>query len=246
MSIVSSDLVCYCAASRPEDDASTSGGAIDTASQPALTQFGTSAKVAVISDGTDTRSVTIEGRDAGGAIQTESVTLNGTSEVLSTNTYSRVLSIVLGSSSGTRTVLVKEGSGGTVRGTLAPNITGLYIMFRKSASAGTTQVRYEKLFWQNNNGSLSLTSAQMTLTTDAASDIQIGCDVALNSSASVANRLTAPSSVVFVGDNVAQGIPSSGVLAAASKVGVWIQETLAANASALTSTFTTQLAGQTV
>lgn len=85
-----------------------------------MTAWTGGAKVALISDGADTRVVTIYGLDNSGTPVpvTETVTLTGAVEVLSANTYTKVWAISLASTSGSRTVLAKQGTGGTTRGTI--------------------------------------------------------------------------------------------------------------------------------
>ena len=136
MSIVSSELVCYSAASVPEDDSSTSGGAIDTATRPSLTQWSANAVAAVVSDGADTRTVTVTGRLASGVVDSEVLTLTGTSEVVGAKTWERVLKVVLSTTSGSRTVTLKQGSGGSTRATIGINETKSHINFQQSASSG--------------------------------------------------------------------------------------------------------------
>lgn len=244
MSIVSGELICYSAASIPEDDTSTSGGAIDTATRPGLTQWSANAVAAAISDGADTRTLTITGRLASGVIDTEILTLTGAVEVVGAKTWERVLKAVLSTTSGSRTVSLKQGSGGTTRATLGPNETKTHIFFQQSASAGSQLKRYEKLHWKNTNGSLALTSAQVTLTADPSSKIKIGVAATTGDSGTVANRLAAPGGISFVDDSVAQSVPG-GSLASGANIGVWLEQTLGANDPAVKSTFTTQLSGQT-
>lgn len=88
-----------------------------------MTAWGANAKVALISDGADTRVATIYGMDNSGTPVpvTETVTLTGAVEVLSVNTYSKVWAISLSAISGSRTVLAKQGTGGTTRGTIGIN-----------------------------------------------------------------------------------------------------------------------------
>jgi hypothetical protein len=62
MSISSSELIFYSSANIPTDDTTTSGGAISTTSRPELTQFSGAAIVQIVSDGADTRAVTVTGR----------------------------------------------------------------------------------------------------------------------------------------------------------------------------------------
>jgi len=243
MSIASSDLLCMDSANVPSDDASTSGGAISTTSRPDLTQFSANAVAAVVSDGADTRTVTVTGRLATGAVDTEVLTLNGTTEVVGAKTWERIQKIVASATSGTRTVTFRQGSGGTTRATILPNETTRHISFQNASSDPSTgKTRYEKIFWKNAHGTLSLLSAAVTLTTDAASNIQIGLDTAVDASVSVANRLTAPGSVTYSDDGVALTVPGAN-LAAGSAIGVWIQQTLASGAAATKSTYTTKLSG---
>lgn len=97
------------------------GSSADDDGSSALTAFGANAVVALVSDGTDTRNVTLVGEDASGARQTETVALTSAVEVLSSGTYSKLYLAYVSSTSATRTVTIKQGSGGTTRGTIAPN-----------------------------------------------------------------------------------------------------------------------------
>lgn len=245
MSITAAELICYGAASKPTDDVSTTGGAIDTAKRPVFTQFGSAAKLSLTSDGTDTRNVTIVGRLANSAIAQETIALTSAVEVLSSNTYERIQSVTLASGSGSRTVTLKQGSGGSTIATIPVNETGVYMMFQNSFSSGSSLVRYEKLFWYNSDGSLTLTSTTVTLSADPSGLMQIGLATSNGDSATIANRLAVPAGVSFVGVGTAQSIPSSGNLPSATGIGVWVSQTLGINAAAQKNNFTTQLQGQT-
>jgi hypothetical protein len=245
MSIAASDLILYSSANTPEDDTSTSGGAIDATSRPVLTQLSSNAQICFVSDGADTRGITVKFRNAAGAVVTETPSLNGAVEVLTSATAERILSITLGSSSGTRTVTIKQGSGGSTLATIPPNEVKVHISFQQSASSTGSLVRYEKTFWKNAHATLTLNSAAVKLTADPVSKIKIGLAAAVNGSTSVANRLAVPGSVSFVDDNVSQSVPS-GVLAAGDAIGTWIEQTLDANDTAQRSTFTTELSGSSV
>lgn len=242
MPIADTDLLLYCAADHPDDDSDSTGGAIDITMRPEFTQFAAPAVVALISDGTDTRVATLVFRDATGAIDTEDVTLTSAVEVVSVATVERLLSITMDGPDAARTVTVKEGSGGTTRGTIPPDEVGFTACFIASASAVGAVTRHEKIFWLNNHGSLTLNSAEVTLTGDPSSRIKMGLCVAKNDSTSIANRLATPAGVSFVDDNVAQGVPT-GAMAAGDRIGVWIKQELQAADSPFKSTFTTKLAG---
>jgi hypothetical protein len=242
MSILATELIAYGSASLPTDDTSTSGGAIDGTRRPVFTQLTANAVIAAVSDGADTRTLTVTGRNAAGAVVSDSGALTGATEKVLTVTFERVQKIEMGTTDAARTVTVKQGSGGTTIATIPPNEIGFYALFLNSSSAASTQTRYEKIFWKNTNGTLTLNSAQVTLTADPASKINIGLATAINDTGSVANRTTAPASVTFVGLSTAQNVPG-GVLAAGDKIGVWIKQSLASNDAAQKNTFTTQLNG---
>src|SRR5215831_10473492 len=243
MSILSTDLKAYQAASMPEDDVSTSGGAIATTGKVEFTDIAAPDVVDYVSDGADTRSVTVTGRDATGAIVSETKTLNGVTTVNGTQTFERILKIAI-TSDPSRTFTLKRHTGSVTIATAEPLYTSVRRLFYNSASAGSSTVRYEKIFWKNTNATITLTSAQMTLTADPQARLQLGCAPSVGVTATVTNRLTAPASVTFVGVGVAQSVPG-GSIAAGSAIGVWLQQTLPANDPAFKNTFTTQLSGQT-
>jgi hypothetical protein len=245
MSIIAAELIAYGSASRPSDDSSTTGGAIATTDRPDITQLTANAVIAVISDGADTRTVTVQGRNAAGAVTQEVLNLNGAVEVVGAVTFERILTLTLSGADGSRTVLVKQGSGGATRATLLPNDLTRTTLFRQSASAAGTVIRYEKIFWKNTNGTLTLNAAQMRLTADPDSRIRIGCATAINDTGTVTNRITAPGGVTFVDDNVFQGVPG-GVLTAGDRIGVWVEQNLPGSDIAHRTTLTTELSGTSV
>lgn len=86
-----------------------------------MTAFGADALACVVSDTAgDARVVRITGLNGSGAPVTETVTLNGTTEVLSANTYSKVWGCSAASTDGAKTITIKQGSGGTTRGVIGP------------------------------------------------------------------------------------------------------------------------------
>lgn len=244
MSITAADLIAYLTANNPTDDAGNSGGAIDTTKRPDLDQFSAAATPYIESDGADTRNITIYGRNAAGALINETQALNGVTPVAFTNSFERILAVVAASGDASRTVLVKEGSGGTVRCTLNPNQVESRSMFYASASDTATMTRYEVLYWVNTHATLSLTSAEVTLTADPSARIKIGLAASKGDITALTDRLTAPGGVSFVDDSVAVGVPT-GALAAGERIATYIQQVLPANDPAAKSSFTTQLSGTT-
>jgi hypothetical protein len=245
LSILNTELVAYASASLPVDDVSTTGGAIDATRRPVFTQLTSNAVIAAVSSAADTRTLTVTGRDATGAVVTDSLVLTGTTEKVGIVTFERIINAELNGTSGTLTVTLKQGSGGATIATIPINETGPCSFFRNSASSTSTLVRYEKFFWKNTNATLTLNAAAITLTADPATKITLGVGSTLNDTVSVANRLTAPSGVTFVGVNTAQSVPT-GVVPAGSAVPVWMKQTLAANDAALRQTFVTQLSGTSI
>lgn len=246
MPIASTDLKKYAAANRPEDDASASGGGITTSHSLEITQPAAPTALEVVSSqaGDTTQVLTVKGRDSAGTLITATAALNGTTAVALAGTFERVLEAGL-SAAAAGTVTLRASGGGATVCTLPPGQLGQHILFKRSASDPTaSRVRYEKEFWKNEHASLSLQNATLTLTADPAAKVEMGVAGAVNDTISVANRLTAPTGITFVNDNVAQSVPG-GALAAGAAIGVWIKQTLAAGDAPVKSTYTTELSGDT-
>lgn len=105
------------------------------ATQGNMTAWTLADNVTLLSDGADVRVATIYGELAG-VYQTEMVTLTGTTPVISVNTYDHVYAVWLASTSGSRTVTVKQTSSGAVRGTIGPNKIICWI-WRTAADMGS-------------------------------------------------------------------------------------------------------------
>lgn len=245
MSIAAADLKFYQAANHAEDDASIQGGAIATAGKVEFTQFTANAVAEVVSDGADVRTVTVHGRLATGARDSEAIVLTGAAPVAGAKTWERILKVVMSASDGARTVSVKQGAGGAVRATIEPNVTSARAFFIDSASGAAQVIRYEKLFAKNTHGTLTLNSAAIKLTADPAARIRVGAAPSKADAATTANRISAPASVTFVNDNVSQGVPT-GALAAGETIGVWSEQDLPASDAANRSSFTLEISGTTV
>lgn len=246
MPIVAADLVAYGPANLVEDDTSTAGGDRVVARRPNLDQFSASAIPHIESDnaGDTTQTVTIVGRNAAGAKISEVQTLNGTTPVAFTNTFERILKVTK-SATTTGTVLVKQGSGGTTRVTLAPAELISFAFFIDASSDPSAQKdRYELIYWQNTHGTLSLTSATVDLTADPASKILFKMHTAVGNAGTITNRKTSPGGT-FLDDNNPTSLPGDGNLDAGEYIGVWINQRLSAGDSPVKNSFTTKLAGTT-
>ena len=245
MSIVSSELRLYCAASMPENDTATTGGAIDLEVRPVFTQLTADAVGAAVSDGADTRDVAFTGRLDTGAISSETETLNGAVEVTTTAEFERLLKVLATTTSGTRTVTIKQGAGGSTVATIPPNEKGFRLMFYNSASESGEVVRNEKCFYYNANPTLTLTDAEIELSADPSTFIKIGLAASKDDTATIANRLATPGGISFVDDGVAQAIPDN-TLEAETGIGIWIKQTLPAAQAPAKSTFTLQITGKSI
>ena len=132
------------------DDADDDDGAVGT-----LAAFTSGAKVALVSDGSDTRSVDVWGV-SGGVGVLETIVLTGNSEVLSIATFAIVYAVHT-TVSGSRTVSIRQGSAGAVRGTIgvgAVNCFGWIAAASKSvgillpeSTPSTGEGIWEKVTW---------------------------------------------------------------------------------------------------
>lgn len=246
MPIAATDLLPLGSADRPEDDTSSSGGAIDTGDRPSpCTLAANDTLEAVSSQAADTtQQVTVTGRGADGAILTDTQTLTGTTPVVFTGTFERVLKVTMDGTA-TGVVTIRRESAGATVDTIPVGEVGFFGMFLKSASESSGTTRYEKIFWKNDHATLTLNSAELELTADPSSKITVGATVAKDDSTSVANRKATPAGVSFVDDGVAINVPT-GILAAGEAIGLWILMTLSADDSPLKTSHTTQLSGTSV
>jgi hypothetical protein len=133
------------------NDANDADGA-----QGNMTAFSADALVALVSSAADARTASLFGLDAGGVPQTEDVVLNGTTEVLSIGTYSTLFGVHL-DTTGATTVTVKEGTGGTARGTIGSGKVACWLwlealtkpagVYLPSLAAGTEYGVWLKQTW---------------------------------------------------------------------------------------------------
>lgn len=247
MPIVAADLIAFSPLNRPEDDTSTGGGGRDVDHRPAFTQLAANDDIEVVSDNAvdTTQVVTVDGRDATGAFVTATATLNGLSAVILSpaTVYERALSAIMDADAVGIVTVRREAAAGDLAN-IPIGERGFSALFIKSASEASPATRYDKFFWLNNHGTLSLTTAQVQTTVDPAAVIRQGVHTAKDDTATIANRKTAPAGVTFVADSVQQAVPTN-TLAAGEAIGIWIEQALAADNAPVRSTFTHELAGET-
>ncbi len=250
MSVTAAELIVYGSANMPEANATTSGGAIDTAVKMLFTDISATDGVEFVSsNGADTMNITVTGRNAAGAIVAETVALTGTSPTTSTTaTFERILKVVLASTAA-GTVTVRKASDNVTIGTLEAGITSLRRLFYDAAAdatGGSSRSFYEKVFVKNTNGTTTLTNAQIAEQADPTGNITFDLEDAVDDTNSVADRLnTVPAGMLGSFDNTTKTVPGGGNLAAGSRIGVWVKLTLAAGTAAAKSTWTLRTTGTT-
>jgi hypothetical protein len=248
MSILTTDLVAYAAASNPTVDGSTVGGAIDLLRFIDFTQMtGNDTIQAVSSSAGDTsQTITVTGRDAGGNVVVSSATtLTGTTPVTITGlgTVERILKAELSATAaGTVTVRSTTGPGTNFSRVIPIGQRGFFAIFQQGASnPSSTVTYYAKFFWKNNHGSLALTAAQVIESADPSTLIAHGLEAALNDTNTQTSRIVAPSGPTFA--STPANVPNSQSLTAGSQIGTWLRLSLGTGQAAQRTTYTSQLSG---
>lgn len=250
MSITASELKFYCSANMPEDDVSTSGGAIDTTASVIFTDIATTDNVYVVSSNAgDTMNIVVTGRLATGVIDSDTIALNGTTGVAGVKNFERILKIVLASTAtGTVTVSRDNSPTYTAIATLEPGILEVRRLFYDAtaeASGGSSRDFYEKIFIKNTNSTLTLTDAVISEYADPGANITFDLEDAVNDTNSVSDRLgVAPSGMLGTFTGADKSVPGD-ALAAGSSIGVWLKLTLAAGTTAAKNTYTIRITGKT-
>jgi len=247
MAIAATDLKLYGSATMPDDDTPTNiGGAISTAKKVEFTDITPAGKVEMLSSaaGDTTQTVTISYRDTAGAIQTEVQTLNGTTVVDFADTMDRILKIIM-SATATGTITIrKDGDAGGLA-TLEPGITEVRRPFyNSSAPASGSRKYYEKCFFKNEHGTLTLTVAKVIEQADAVAKIAFGLPASKDDTGDngANNRQVAPGGITF--DSADKDLPGN-TLAAGETIGVWLEVSLAAGDAPQDTTYTLRLQGNT-
>jgi hypothetical protein len=243
--VAASDLVFYASASVPDEDSSSSGGAIDTLRRLDFTQIAANDTIEAVSDNAgDTMNLTVEGRDSQGRVVSETKALTGTSPISFSTlaTAERVLKAELASAP-TGSVTVRRTTGPTTIRVIPAGERGFLAAFRKDASdPSSTKDYYIKGFWKNTHGSLAALAATVKQNADPSAVITHALDASVNATTSTTNRLTTPG---FTFNDSDKAVPGTD-LAFGDRIGVWLKLSLAAGASPLKTTYTSEIAFQTV
>jgi hypothetical protein len=250
--IVSTELVHYASVNMPDTDSGAAGGAIDTARFLDFTQISANDSIEALSDGADTRNLTIEGRKADGTIASETKALTGATFITfsTLSTVERVLKAELSAADASRTVTIRKASDDALIRALGPNKRGFLMFFRKASSdPSATRNYYAKGFWKNENGTLALLNAVVSQSADPDGRITHLLANAVDDTATSTDRLTAPAAAntqdpdTF--DDTAKAVPGTN-LGAGVAIGVWYRAQLPAADAPHRTTYTTQLAGDSV
>jgi hypothetical protein len=246
VSVASSDIVAYLSANMPDSDSGTAGGAIDALRRPDFTQIAANDTIEAVSSsaGDTTQTVTVEARAASGSVVSETKTLTGTTPIsFSTlGTVERILKVEL-SATCAGSVTVRRTTGPTTIRVIPAGERGFWMIFRKDASDPSSQVDYyAKIFLKNTHGTLSALSATVKQNADPSGLVTHALAASVGDSGTVTNRITSPG---FTFDDTDKVVPGTD-LAAGAAIGVWLRLRLAAGQAAAKTTYTTELAFQTV
>lgn len=253
MPIVASDIVAYGSANMPDDDSGLNiGGAIDTSIRVVFTDIAATDEIEILSSnaGDTTQTVTIYGRNAAGELVSDSATLNGLTPVLVAGTaFERVLKIII-SAAHTGTVTVRDQDTDTTIAAMEPGVLEVRRPFYDAAadaSGGSARTYYEKVFFKNNHGSLTLTSAVIKEQADPSTKVDFDLESTLDGTDTNGggnNRQVAPGGYTF--DSADKNVANSQNLTAGSAQGVWLRLSLAAGDAAQNTSVTMRVSGNTV
>ena len=247
MSVANTDLVIYTASGMPENNTSIVGGDINSGIRASFDDPSSSSTIIIYSSsGTDTsQNLTLAGRADGGTIISESLALNGTSNVNSVYTYNRILTASLDA--------IAVGNI-TVSGNGVNKITDIPVgesgfrrpFYDATASADTAKTYYEKVFIKNNNTSSNLTDAQVIeVNSGLASKISFGLEDTKKSNQTIDNREAVPTGITGGFGAGPSGIMND-VLNTGDYQGVWFKLSLDAEEASINSFYEVQVSGTTV
>lgn len=258
MSLSASDIKVYQAVNHAENDTDPQGGAIDV-SGVVVFDSGTLANAlndtvdVVSTSGTDTtQTVTIYGRNAGGSIVSENFALTGTSQVVGSTTFERIMKVVVDATfvgnieihanSTSDVIMTLLGSVAAPGGVAELSVRRLFYGATANATGGASKDFYEKVFIKNNNAVNSLLGAAIVESADPGAKITFDLEDGVNEDNSTANRVSAPAGMLGSFDGASKNVPGTD-LAAGSAIGCWLKMTLAAGTAAAVNTYTLQISG---
>lgn len=248
MPLTESDIQYFASANMPENNSSTSGGAIDLTTKVLFTDISTTDNVTVKSDNAgDVSAITITGRLASGIIDNEILTLTGTTRVVGSKNFERILKVEMSSDPSGIVVVTRDNSPtytniASLSGTIK-NARRLFYDSGADVSGGSSRDFYEKVFVKNTHSTLALTNAVINEYSDPSGMITFDLEDAKNDTNSVASRLnTSPTGMLSSFSGSSKSVPGT-YLGAGESIGTWLKLTVAAGASPGKSTYTIRLTG---
>ena len=247
MSVVNTDLVIYTASNMPENNTSIVGGDINSGIRASFDDPSSSSTIIIYSSSdTDTsQNLTLVGRAVGGTIISESLVLNGTSNVNSVYTYNRILTASLDA--------IAVGNI-TVSGNDVNKITDIPVgesgfrrpFYDATASADTAKTYYEKVFIKNNSVTSDLSDAiALELDRGISAKILFGLEDTKKSNQTIANREAAPTGITGGFGAGPSGIMNN-ILSPGDYQGVWFKLNVDANEASINSFYEIQVSCTTV
>jgi len=248
MAVVDSDIVYFGSQVMANDDLTTQiGGAIDLTTNVIFVDIDPDGTVEALSDGADTRMLTIHFIDNTGVVTSETRTLTGAAPVAFTSIMKTILRAVLSAPDGVRTVTIRETGPVDDLIVLGPTIITVRRVFHDviaEGASGNTRTYFDKVFVKNTNGVDSLTASEVLLIDDVQGVITFALEFTLDGITDNGvgnNRQVAP--IAFVFDQTTKAVANSGNLTPGSAQGIWLQNTLPQGFAAQESTFSLRLAG---
>lgn len=252
MPIAASDIVVYGSATMADDDSTLNiGGAIDTSVRLVFSDIVATDTVEILSDnaGDTTQTVTIYGRDSGGTLVSDALSLNGTTVVTSTQSFERITKVTV-SAAHTGTITVRDTATDTTIAAIESGVLTIRRPFYAAAaeaSGGAARDYYEKVFIKNNHGTLALTSSTIAEQTDPSGKVTFALEASLNGSDTNGagnNRQTVGSLSGYTFDSTTKNVANSQSLTAGAAQGVWLKLSLAAGDAANNTSYTLRVAGE--
>ena len=249
MAVVDADIIVYGSNSMPDDDTATQiGGAINKAIRVVFTDIDPTGGVEMVSDGADTRNVTLYYLDSASVLKSETKALDGTNVVAFTDNMGAILKAVVASASATRTVTVRKASAGATLITFVADDTHLQtrrVCYNAVANpaGGATKKYYDKVFIANENATTDLQSAQVIEQADPNAVMAFILEATLDGTGDNGvgnNRQVAPTGTF---DSSTKNVANSGVLTHEKAQGAWVELTLADGVAPADTSFTLRLSG---
>lgn len=252
MAVEAADMEFYLSANTPDDDSSTSGGAIDATVQLMCRTLskelnsGSGDVIDVVSsDAGDIHNVVIQGYGTDGTWISETLAITGTTNAHTTATFLHLCSVIQ-AEAGDGTLTVGEYNGGGAVNEIFVTPIGekgcqdLFLKAEANASGGATKKFYEKLFIKNTHATDALISCVVWLNEDEDTELTMDCEMSgdatlTGGSETTTNRVTEPSTGgtyawaehATEGAGHTMGDAEDGNMIAAEAQGVWVELTLA-------------------